>query len=233
MGKLGYIDAFRFSLPTSVNDNKQDFSFSCQRHSTAGMLGIYKIPVSPGQVAHLPVLQHQRTGSQHSAFFQSTCLFILLAPGNQFQPAFLYEYSSIGHCCQNPGRGSIYHHPVLTQIADGISGFHIKIGAIDGRHRTCMPGGYTGLLLGIVDEHIEAVALRGYFKNRHFLRNSIQRTEYCLFIKHPFLQGLSLPIGRNDGKRVGSSLRHCCKHAATEKHCQEYFLFHIDGIGLN
>ena len=226
MGKLGYIDAFRFSLPTSVNDNKQDFSFSCQRHSTARMLGIYKIPISPGQVAHLPVLQHQRTGSQHSAFFQSTCLFILLAPGNQFQPAFLYEYSSIGHCCQNPGRGSIYHHPVLTQIADGISGFHIKIGAIDGRHRTCMPGGYTGLLLGIVGEHIETVALRGYFKNRHFLRNSIQRTEYCLFIKHPFLQGLSLPIGRNDGKRVGSSLRHCCKHAATEKHCQEYFLFH-------
>ena len=106
-----YIDTFRFSLPTSVNNNKQDFSFSCQRHSTAGMLGIYKIPVSPGQVAHLPVLQHQRTGSQHSAFFQSTCLFILLAPGNQFQPAFLYEYSSIGHCCQNPGRGSIYHHP--------------------------------------------------------------------------------------------------------------------------
>ena len=58
-----------FSLPTSVNNNKQDFSFSCQRHSTARMLGIYKIPISPGQVAHLPVLQHQRTGSQHSAFF--------------------------------------------------------------------------------------------------------------------------------------------------------------------
>ena len=25
MGKLGYIDTFRFSLPTSVNNNKQDF----------------------------------------------------------------------------------------------------------------------------------------------------------------------------------------------------------------
>ena len=71
--------AFPFRRPSTTIS--RIFSFSCQRHSTAGMLGIYKIPISPGQVAHLPVLQHQRAGSQHSAFFQSTCLFILLAPG--------------------------------------------------------------------------------------------------------------------------------------------------------
>lgn len=64
---------------------------------------------------------------QHSAF-SSACLFFLLSLESVPACPSLWVQNSIGHCCQNPSRGSIYHHPVLRRMTDR---FHIKIGAID------------------------------------------------------------------------------------------------------
>ena len=73
------------------------------------------------------------------------------------------------------------------------------------------------VLLGIVDEHIETVALRGYFKNRHFLRNSIQRTEYCLLYSIPFCRAQSASWQKQwqESRQQSAPLLQTCRNRET------------------